>query len=117
MRLSLATWKRLLIQSRMPLSIFLRTYFLHDEINHSFRLDPSHTVMRLDFAITNVAPDAGQIIFSQYMVLLTYRHPQLFNGGPHKGDGWNLERSGTVQRPGIVAYKHLALREDGKEFS
>jgi len=73
--------------------------------------------MGLDFTPATIAPDAGQIIQSQYMVLLAHRHPQLFNGGAHKGDGRNLECRSAVQRPGIVADKHITLREDGKEFS
>ena len=73
--------------------------------------------MSLDFAIAEIAADAGQIIFSQYMMNIAHRHPLLFDSGSHKGDGRNIERHGTVQRPGIVADKQLALREDGKELS
>ena len=100
----------------MPLSIFLQPYFLKDEIDHSFRLDPSHAVMRLDFAITKVAPDAGQIVFSQDMVMLADGHPLFFDSGAHKGNGWNVEGHGAVQRSRIIADKEVALREEGKKF-
>jgi len=73
--------------------------------------------MGFDFAASEITADTGKIIPSKDIVLFTERHPLRFDSGSHKGDGWNIERRSTVQRPRIVADKCPTSREEGEEFS